>query len=232
MNNQKYDIVLLDADETVFDFIKSEAYSIEKTLETFSLPFSQEILSRYSAINLSLWKALERGEVTRERLKTLRFEMLFDEMGVTGVDTKLVNLTYLNNLSMCGFLLDGAYDFVKKLSEYCKIYIATNGLTIAQRGRLSRSEIKDYVNGIFISEEIGFSKPDKEYFEHIFSELNIEDKSRIIILGDSQTSDMQGGTNGGIDTCLYNPNNGEFNPKLCKFVINSYDEFFDILFQR
>lgn len=232
MNNQKYDIVLLDADETVFDFKKSEAYSFEKTLGEFGVEFNEERLKLYSDINLYMWKSLERGDVTRESLKTKRFDMFFEQVGVADIDTKLFNERYIYYLSTCNFLLDGAYEFVEKLSKYCKLYLATNGLTVAQRGRLQRSRIKPLLSGCFISEEIGFSKPEKEYFEYIFSDLRVEDKKRVIFLGDSETSDMQGGKNGGIKTCLYNPNNNEYNKDLCDYSIGSYDEFFDILFGK
>lgn len=232
MNNQKYDIVLLDADETVFDFKKSEAYSFEKTLAEFGVEFNEERLKLYSDINLYMWKALERGEVTRESLKTKRFDMFFEQVGVANIDTKLFNERYVYYLSTCTFLLDGAYEFVEKLSKYCKLYLATNGLTIVQRGRLEKSSIKPFLNGFFISEEIGFAKPDKAYFEYILTDIKAEDKSRVIILGDSETSDMQGGKNIGIKTCLYNPKNNEYNKALCDYSVGNYDEFFDILFGK
>ena len=230
VSKQRFDIVLLDADETIFDFKRAEAHSFKLMLEHFGVEYTDERLSLYSDINLKMWKALERGEVTRERLKTLRFEMFFEQIGVKDIDCVAVNDCYLTNLSNSGFLLYGAKEFVQKLSKHCKLYIATNGLAKAQTGRFDKSEIKEYIDGLFISELIGYSKPDKEYFEHIFSELNITDKSRVIILGDSLTSDMQGGKNAGITTCLYNPKKDKVESALCDYQIASYDEFFNILF--
>ncbi len=230
--NQRFDIVLLDADETIFDFKKAEAHSFKLMLEKFNVEYTDERLARYSAINLSLWKALERGEVTRERLKTLRFEQFFDEIGVKDIDVVAVNDCYLTNLSNSTFLIEGAKEFVKDLSKYCEIYLATNGLTKAQTGRFSQSAIKDYIDGVFISEQIGFAKPDKAYFDFIFKEIGVKDKSRVIIVGDSLTSDMQGGKNVGITTCLYNPNSDIADYDLCDYQIKEYDAFFDILFSK
>lgn len=227
----KYDVVLLDADETVFDFKRAEAHSLKGVFADLGIKFEEQQLKRYSEINLSLWKALERGEVTRERLKTLRFERFFSELCVEGLNYDDINLRYLINLSNSTFLLDGAKDFVRKLSNYVKIYLATNGLTIAQTGRLSQSAIRDYVDGMYISEQIGFKKPDKEYFDYIFSDLGITDKSRVIILGDSLTSDMQGGKNAGITTCLYNTSGQAVNSDLCDYQITDYNQFFDIIFE-
>ncbi len=236
MNNfdestKRFDIVLLDADETIFDFKKAEAHSFKLMLETFGIKYSDDRLALYSEINLQMWKALERGEVTRERLKTLRFEKFFKEIGVQGIDCVAVNDCYLTNLSHSTFMIDGAKEFVKELHKHCRIYLATNGLTKAQTGRFSRSEIKDDFDGVFISEQIGFAKPDKAYFDYIFNELKVTDKSRVIIIGDSLTSDMQGGKNAGITTCLFS-RSGEFvESDLCDYQISDYNDFFEILYR-
>lgn len=230
VSKRRFDYVLLDADETIFDFKRAEAHSFKLMLESFGVEYTDERLALYSDINLHMWKALELGEVTRERLKTLRFEKFFEQIGVSGVDTVAVNDCYLTNFSNSTFLIDGAVEFVKELSNYCKIYLATNGMTKAQTGRFLKSAVKDYIDGMFISEQIGFAKPDKAYFDFIFSELNITDKSRVIMVGDSLTSDMQGGRNAGITTCLYSRNDEVVQSDLCDYQITDYNEFFDILF--
>lgn len=230
--NRKFDIVLLDADETIFDFKKAEAHSFKLMLESFSIEYTDERIKLYSGINLKLWKALERGEVTRERLKTLRFEMFFNQIGVSNMDYELVNDRYLTNLSNSTFLIEGAAEFVKELHKHCKIYLATNGLTKAQTGRFSQSEIRDYVDSIFISEQIGYAKPDKAYFDYIFNEIGVTNKSRVIMVGDSLTSDMQGGKNAGLATCLYSRSGEYVDSPLCDYQIAEYDQFFDILFNK
>lgn len=227
----RFDVVLLDADETIYDFKRAEAYALKKTVDYYGVKCTDNHLKRYSEINLSLWKALERGEVSREDLQPKRFEMFFTEIGVYDLDFKAVNDCYLHNLSQTSFMIDGATDFVKKLHKYCKIYIATNGLSIAQNGRLENSPIKNDVDGMFISEEISYAKPDKAYFDFIFNKLNITDKSRVIILGDSLTSDMQGGKNAGITTCLLNRSGEITDSKLCDYEISDYNKFFNIIFE-
>lgn len=231
MRNRRFDVVLLDADETIYDFKRAEAYAFEKTLENYDVEFTDERLARYSEINLSLWKALERGEVSREELQTKRFEMFFTEIGIEDLDFKDVNDFYLFSLSQTSFMIDGATEFVKELHKYCKIYIATNGLSVPQNGRLNNSPIKDDVDGMFISEEIGYAKPDKAYFDYIFSELGITDKTRVIILGDSITSDMKGGKNAGITTCLFSRSTKIKESELCDYIICVYNNFLDIIFE-
>ena len=227
---KRFDTVLLDADDTVYDFKLAEKTAVSRTFEAFGVDPTDETVSLYSKINLSCWKALERGELSRDDLKPTRFRMLFERVGAQPADFEAVNAMYETNLSRCAFLLDGALDFVKKLSGYCGIYLATNGLTVPQTGRFDRAAIKPYVDGIYISEQIGVSKPDKGYFDYIFKDLGITDKSRVIMLGDSLTSDMLGGRNAGITTCHYLAGSAPTGSKLCDYEISGYDEFFDILF--
>ena len=227
---KRFDTVLLDADDTVYDFKLAEKTAVSRTFEAFGVDPTDETVSLYSKINLSCWKALERGELSRDDLKPTRFRMLFERVGAQPADFEAVNAMYETNLSRCAFLLDGALDFVKKLSGYCGIYLATNGLTVPQTGRFDRAAIKPYVDGIYILEQIGVSKPDKGYFDYIFKDLGITDKSRVIMLGDSLTSDMLGGRNAGITTCHYLAGSAPTGSKLCDYEISGYDEFFDILF--
>ena len=228
---KRFDTVLLDADDTVYDFKLAEKTAVSRTFERFGVEPTDDTVSLYSAINLSCWKALERGELSRDALKPTRFKMLFERVGAEPADYEAVNAIYESNLSRCAFLLDGALDFVRRLSEHCGIYLATNGLTVPQTGRFDRAAIKPYVDGIYISEQIGVSKPDKGYFDYIFKDLGISDKSRVIILGDSLTSDMLGGRNAGITTCHYLAGSEPSGSDLCDYEISGYDEFFDILFE-
>ena len=227
---QRFDIVLLDADETIFDFKRGEAYALQKMLTSFDVSCADNSLALYSEINQNLWKAYERTEITRKGLQLTRFEQFFKAIGVD-IDPIDANDRYLTNLADASFLIDGAEDFVRELHKYCKIYIATNGLAKAQTGRLSKSTIANDIDGAFISEQMGAQKPDKAYFDIIFDSLNIGDKSRVIIMGDSLTSDMQGGRNAGITTCLYSRSGNFVNSPLCDYQISRYDDFFDILFE-
>ena len=73
--------VFLDLDDTILDFHKAEAVALEKTLRSFSIPVTEENTATYSRINKECWEALERGEITREALRLLRFERFFAVIG-------------------------------------------------------------------------------------------------------------------------------------------------------
>lgn len=214
MNKSKYEIILLDADETLFDFKKAESYAILESLKSFGYNPNKNIAKLYSKINISYWEKFEKDEINREELKKERFIDLFNIINLKA-DPLEFNNKYIHYLSEKTFMLKDAEKLVENLHKNFKLYIATNGLKKAQTKRLSNSPINKYIDKMFISEEVGYQKPQKEYFEYIFDYANESNKEKYIILGDRITSDIQGGKNAGIDTCLYDPEN--------KIVSNLYN---------
>lgn len=228
----KYTTVFVDADETLFDFHRGEKEALKNTLIILGIEWKENFSEIYKEENQKAWISYECNEITRDEMKIKRFQTFFDKAGLNVTKPlEEVNDTYISNLSQCGYLLDGANDFLKKLTTIAKVYITTNGLFKTQNNRFKVSGLDKAVHGIYISEKMGCNKPAKEYFEYIFAQLNITDKSKVIILGDSLTSDMQGGKNAGISTCLYDPRCKLTEHRLCDYIIHSYDEFFEIIKQ-
>ncbi|MDO4343476.1 MAG: YjjG family noncanonical pyrimidine nucleotidase [Eubacteriales bacterium] len=201
----KYDTLLLDADGTLLDFEKAEARGLEAALKLHQIPFDNRILAVYSRINKSCWEEFEQGLMTKETLLVERFRRLFKTLGITGADPQKVRLTYNEELSKGAYLIDGAFEVCQKLSKTHNLYIVTNGVSYTQRRRLGDSGLNRLVKGVFISEDIGFQKPRREYFEAVFSEIPGFDRTKALLVGDSLSADIQGGINAGIDTCWYNP---------------------------
>jgi HAD superfamily hydrolase (TIGR01549 family) len=135
----------------------------------------------------------------------IRFERLFSEIGVQCDDASDFNTKYLAELGKGTFLIDGAVEICKEIVSLNKpIYVVTNGLLATQEARIKHSLIKDYITDTFVSSFVGFQKPDKEYFDYVFSHIPQISKDEILIIGDSLTADIAGGNNAGIDTCWYN----------------------------
>ncbi len=207
----KYDIYLFDADDTLYDYDRAEEYALARTFACNGLAYSDEVRAKYRVINAGLWRQFERGEVAKSELVVLRFARLFGEIGVAG-DPSAFNARYLVELGNGSFLIDGAYEVCKVLCEAGKkIYIVTNGVSLTQKTRVARSPIEPFISGLFVSEEVGFQKPQREYFDHVFANIPPVEKSKILIVGDSLTSDIQGGAGAGIDTCWFN-GRGKENP--------------------
>lgn len=199
-----YTWLLFDADDTLFDFPKAEANALRWTLEAFGLPFAPEHFTIYARCNKQVWMEFERGEVTAQELRTKRFRLFFDETGLAG-DPAVFSPVYLQNLALGGDLLPGAEEVIAALKERYRLALVTNGLKDVQRPRLANSPLKNSFERLFISEELGAAKPAKAYFDAVFAGIGHPPKDRVLIIGDSPTSDMQGGLDYGIHTCWYNP---------------------------
>lgn len=202
---RRYDILWMDADETLFDFKKAEALALAQTLAECGLANSSEITALYSRINDQLWKDFEQGRVTKPFLQKARFVRLFEQAGFEG-DGEAASQIYPAKLAEASFLLPGAEGLCRRLVQMgCVLYLTTNGISRVQRRRLEKSPLKPYVAEIFVSEDTGAQKPQIEYYQYILNNMSYTDKSRVLAVGDSLSSDIQGGINAGVDTCWYNP---------------------------
>lgn len=196
--------IFFDLDDTILDFKKAEAVAVRKTLAEQGVEPTKEIVERYSEINASMWKRLEKGELTRAEVLVNRFAQLFKELGVNCNPDKTKE-KYEQNLSVGHFFVDGAYELLENLSEKYDLYLVSNGTFHVQEGRLNSSGIKKFFKEIFISEKLGFVKPQKEFFNAVFNKIPKFKKDDAIIIGDSLSSDIKGGNNAGIKTCWFNP---------------------------
>ncbi len=201
--NTKYTHILLDADNTLFDFNAAERLAVNALMKAHGFRPSRKYVRLYHEINDGWWKRLERGEVTLEQLQQRRFEQFTETVGMDG-DPADINSEYKGNLGRFGtVLMPGALAFVKRLSRSHHLYIVTNGLASTQHQRFDRSPVLEYVDRLFISEEVGISKPEPEYFDYVVDAIGAP-REQMLIVGDSLTSDIKGGAASGIDTCWYN----------------------------
>ncbi|MGN1083918.1 MAG: YjjG family noncanonical pyrimidine nucleotidase [Lachnospiraceae bacterium] len=204
----KYDVLLFDADDTLFDFGRAMRTSLREAMEFLGIPFRPEYCTVYETLNTALWKQLERGEITKEALKKRRMAEFFAALGITA-DAGKMQEKYQQCLNASAYLLPDAKKVLTALAGQKRCYLVTNGFAETQRGRLKKAGIEGCFRGLFISEEIGWQKPRKEFFDAVFSVLGENCRERTVIIGDSLTSDILGGNNAGIATCWYNPHRKE-----------------------
>ena len=210
---KNYDTLLLDADDTLLDFRKTEKAALENTFDHYGLKLTEEIRDIYKTINHELWSAFERGEITKETITSTRFQRVFDTVGYH-VDGSTFHLDYQQQLAQGYYLIDGARELCEKLAGKYRLYCVTNGVASTQYSRLSGSGLDNYFRDIFVSEEIGYQKPSAHYFSAVFKSSPEVDTTHTLIVGDSLTSDIQGGKNTGIDTCWFNPSRQAAKPEL------------------
>lgn len=198
------EFLFIDLDDTILDFHKAEAVALEKTLRSLGLAPTDTVLTRYSQINREHWERLERKEIAREQVLIGRFEQLMQEFGI-GVAAEQCARAYEHNLSIGHYFLPGAREAVEGLSRKYKLYLASNGTSRVQAGRLKSANISHFFQEIFISQDMGANKPDAEYFKRCFARIPGFEPKKAMIVGDSLTSDILGGIQAGISTCWVNP---------------------------
>ncbi len=196
--------VLFDLDDTLLDFHKAEAVAIRKTLTAVGVPATDETVARYSAINDAHWKRLEKGELTRLEVLTGRFAQLFAVLGISFSAEEAWHI-YESNLSEGHWFIDGAWETLEALAPRYALYLVSNGTASVQDKRIESAKIAPFFEKIFISQRVGINKPAREFFDRCFAALPHLDRDRTVIVGDSLTSDIQGGRNAGILTCWFNP---------------------------
>ena len=198
------EFLFLDLDDTILDFKKAEYIAIGKTISDFGVEPTDEVRHRYHEINKWHWEQLELGKLTRAEVLENRFKVLFAELGVE-VDATSVARTYEKNLSQGHWFLPGAEETVDALSKKYRMFLASNGTASVQKGRMTSANLYRFFETVFVSQEIGYNKPSKAYFDACFASIPDFDPAKAIMVGDSLTSDILGGQNAGIATCWVNP---------------------------
>ncbi len=199
-----YEFLFLDLDDTILDFHKAERIALSKTIREFGAEPTEEILTLYHHINKAHWEMLERGELTRDEVLVNRFGALFARLGME-IDKCSCAKVYEKNLSIGHYFLPGAEEAVDALSKKYRLFLASNGTASVQKGRMTSANLYRFFEKVFVSQEIGYNKPSKDYFERAFAQIEGFDRSKAIIVGDSLSSDILGGNNAGIATCWVNP---------------------------
>lgn len=225
-----YEIIIFDADETLFDFNKSERTAFKNAMLDFKIEYDENHhLKIYHEINKAIWKEFEEGLISQEKLKVERFRRLSEKLNAE-FDEVEFSKVYMKHLGDACFLFEESEALVESLHKDYRLVIVTNGLKEVQTNRIKRSSIARYFEDVVISDEVKVAKPDPRIFEIALNNLKHTDKSKVLVVGDSLTSDIRGGINLGVDTCWYNPgrltNETEIKPS---FEISSLMELKQIL---
>lgn len=198
--------ILWDVDGTLLDFLEAEKAAVKKLFIEFGLgECTDDMVTRYSAINDGYWKRLERGEIAKAEVLVGRYRAFFSEIGVDPDLAEPFNAQYQIALGDTVVCRDDSLNLVKSLHGRVKQYVVSNGTVIAQTKKLERSHLDEWMDGVFLSEQLGAEKPSPLFFEQVFAALPDLARENMMIVGDSLTSDMAGGLAAGIPTCWYNP---------------------------
>ena len=228
--DRRYDVLLCDADNTIFDFNKAEERAFEEACAFAGLTPMPELLATYSAINERLWKLLEQGGITQSVLRVRRFEQFLEAIGRKDVDAAGMSAAFVDALGRQSIPVEGAVEAVARWSRVLPVVIVTNGIAKVQHGRMDASAFAPYIAGLVISEVLGVAKPDPRMLREGLAVAGVTDVRRALMLGDSLSSDIAAAANAQVDACWYNPN-GQRNEKglPVAYEIRSLDEVDAIL---
>ena len=223
--------ILWDVDGTLLDFRAAEKAAVQALFREFSLgECTDEMVRRYSQINEVFWQRLERNELTKPQILVGRFEQFFSEIGISAALAPAFNDRYQLALGDTIVFRDDSLNIVRSLRGRVKQYAVTNGTVTAQNKKLTASGLKDLLDGAFLSEGVGAEKPNMAFFDAVFDAIRPTDLSKVLIIGDSLTSDIRGGNNAGIRTCWYNPDHLPARPGFrIDYTISDLREVLDIL---
>ena len=199
-----YNCLLLDLDDTLLSFKDSEKYALTKALEKYDIEATEEVLNTYHEINDALWLDLEKGKIKKHIIGKTRFQKLSKAIGVEIKNPEQLNKEFMTIMRESAIIIDGAIEFLEDIEDYTTIAIVTNGTETVQLNRLKISGIGDFADGIYTSEKVGATKPNKQIFLAALKDLGIENNSKVLVVGDRLQSDIKGGLNAGLDTCWVN----------------------------
>ena len=189
----KFKTLLFDVDDTLLDFQLTEKKALQALFEEEEVTLTDEIEATYKKINSQLWREFEQGKTDKKTVTDTRFSLLFDQLNKS-VDGKKMGERYRYHLSQGHDLLGNSKEIIERLKPDYDLYIVTNGVAKTQYQRLKDSNMTEFFNDIFVSEEVGYQKPMKEYFDYVFDRIPNFEHEKTMIIGDSLASDIQGET--------------------------------------
>ncbi len=199
----KYKVLVIDLDNTLLDFDVMEKESFIKTLDENCIPYGLDFFDDYKNINTKLWQDLEKGLIGKKELRKRRFEILFNKHNIEFSADKFNDL-FIEKIKEKPVFIDGAIEFLNYVKDNYINILITNGFSDTQREKLKKLDISKYFDHIIISDEVGLAKPDLKIYEYMNSLVGNIDKTKILAIGDSLTSDIKGGIDYGIDTLWFN----------------------------
>ena len=207
---KKIKAILYDVDGTLLDFEIQEEVALSYCFKKYNLgELSEEKLELYKRINLGYWEMFEKNLITKEKLVVKRFEDYLEALGVK-LNAEEVNDTYFSKLGDTIVFKDNSYELVKSLKGKIKQYDVTNRAIRVQKTKLAKSGFDKLMDDVFISDEVGYQKPRKEFFDAIKNRLGDVANDEILIVGDSLTSDMKLADNCNLISCFYNPKKKDY----------------------
>lgn len=223
-------ILLFDADDTLLDFDRAETNSIKKVFDDYGILGYENIVESYKKFNADCWEEYEKGLLTKEELGRERFRRLYEKYGIEGFDLDQTGLDYWKYLSKAGDYIEGVHEFLEKIYQDHEMYVITNGIGSVQKGRFEGARLGKYFIHRFVSEEMGTRKPEKKFFDLVKGSIKDFDDEKAVVIGDSMSSDIQGGINANLKTIWFNKKHkkNKYDIK-ADYEVDNYDALYELI---
>lgn len=223
-----YQAIFLDIDDTLLDFKAASESAFYKSFERLDLYADDEIYQKFQNIDRSLWIEQKAGKISVQDVINLRFKELFSLLDID-LDAMKMRDLFQSHLSLEAECEDGAYELLEYLYPKYQLYAASNGIFTMQYSRLKLAKLLPYFSGLFISDDIGYEKPNPHFFE-ICLQKSQASKADVLLIGDSLEADIKGAMNSGIDACWYNSTSKVHNTDYSmQYTVNSLLDLTKIL---
>lgn len=207
MLKKAYRYILFDLDRTLWDFDTNAKNNVSRLLDVygFSLIDKDLFYEKYDAINHKLWAAYEKGELSKDLLRSERFYRTFLEFGTDNREIATeFGEEYLNTMPLQTALMPHAMEVLEALYKNgVKMAIISNGFKEVQYKKLDNCNISRFFDAVMISEEQGVHKPSPVIFKRALNAIGGE-KSLALMVGDDFMNDIEGAMIFGIDQFFYN----------------------------
>ena len=209
-----YKHLFFDLDHTIWDFDKNAEETLHELYHTYNLKqlglHSPDLfIEVYTRNNHQLWADYHVGKISKEVLRSTRFSKTFIELGVS---PDLIPGRFEDDyVSICPTktnLFPHAHDTLSYLEAKYTLHIISNGFKESTEQKIGNNGLAKYFSTIFISEIIGFNKPDKAIFEHALSATEAK-VSESVMIGDSVEADIRGAQDFGMKAIYFNPARSE-----------------------
>lgn len=200
----RFETLIFDLDDTLLDFQATQWKALKEIFTFYHVPYTPQTIERYNNVNLDLWRQLELDQIDRETVLNTRFSLTFEQLGVS-VDGTAAENAYRKQLNQGTDVIQGASELLESLYPTHRIYAGTNGSRTTQYQRLANTRMDHYFSYLFISEEMGFHKPDRLFFTTMFASIPGFDPETTLMIGDNPLADIEGAKNAGIQACWFNP---------------------------
>ncbi len=225
---KKFDVLIFDLDNTLINFSESETIALPEALKHYGVTVSEEEIKEYQKISRQCWVDMEKGIYSKDQCVVLRFERFLKYLGIKGINPKELNEKYLDSLSIHVPLMAGTDEVLSKLKDNYLLVMMTNGIKRVQEAKIKKSGLDKYFDCVIISDDVGYNKPDIRIYEYMENKIGKHDKDKILMIGDSAGSDIEGGINFGIKTCFFNPKGNECELKV-DYEVKDMTEILDIV---